>query len=105
MNKKLSENIYLNLPDLSFYKKCNDQYRINRGVYNSIDEWFYNYGIINVIHRRMYIVAFLESVLDENMKESGSHTFIRFGHGKLTNRLNEFMENTKEPTTKGKLEK
>ncbi|MFC6603187.1 hypothetical protein ACFQDF_19260 [Ectobacillus funiculus] len=36
----LKQNEYLNLPDLQFFNWCNQQYRLNRGIYNTIDEWF-----------------------------------------------------------------
>lgn len=83
------ENEYLNLPDLNFYNRCNQQYRVNRGVYNTIDNWFYEYGIINVVCRRIYILAFLGFVKDKTV-ESDSQKFIRFGHGGLTIKLKEF---------------
>lgn len=82
-------NEYLNLPDLSFYNKCNEQYRINRGIYNSIDNWFYEYGVINIMFRRIYILAFLEFVKKEN-KEVNSQKLIKFGHGGLAIKLKEF---------------
>lgn len=62
-------------------------YRINRGVYNSIDNWFYEYGVINIMFRRIYILAFLEFVKDDN---HDSQKFMRFGHGGLTIKLKEF---------------
>ncbi len=83
------ENEYLNLPDLSFYNKCNQQFRINRGVYNTIDNWFYDYGVMNIVYRRIYMLAFFDFVKDKN-SESSSQKFIKFGHGGLTLRLKEF---------------
>jgi riboflavin kinase len=80
---------YLNLPDLQFYNWCNQQYRVNRGVYNTIDQWFYEYGIVNIHSRRIQILAFLDFVKDEMLEEQPK--YIRFGHGGLTKRLNEFM--------------
>jgi riboflavin kinase len=80
---------YLNLPDLQFFNWCNRQYRVNRGVYNTIDQWFYEYGIVNVHARRIQILAFLDFVKDEMLEEKPK--FIRFGHGGLSKRLNEFM--------------
>jgi hypothetical protein len=88
----LLANNYLNLPDLSFYHKCNQQYPLNRGVYNTIDNWFFEYGIINVAHRRIYILAFLDFVKEANDR-SDSQKFIRFGHGGLTIKLNDFITN------------
>ncbi|WP_299095605.1 hypothetical protein [uncultured Metabacillus sp.] len=87
--KSLLENEYLNLPDLSFYNRCKQQFHINKGVYNTIDNWFYEYGIIHVVYRRIYILAFLGFV-KENSPELDPHKFIRFGHGGLTMKLKEF---------------
>ncbi|MDQ1003342.1 riboflavin kinase [Neobacillus niacini] len=80
---------YLNLPDLQFFTWCNRQYRVNRGVYNTIDQWFYEYGIVNVLYRRIQILAFLDFVKDKMLKEQPK--FIRFGHGGLSKRLIEFI--------------
>jgi hypothetical protein len=89
----LLTNSYLNLPDLRFFTTCNQQYCINRGVYNTIDNWFFEYGIINVAYRRIYILAFLDYVKEASKDESSSDKFIKFGHGGLTNKLNDFITN------------
>jgi len=81
----------LNLPDLSFYNICNQQYRINRGVYNTIDDWFFKYGIIDVVYRRIYILAFLDFVSNKYKDKAESSKYIRFGHGGLTKALNTFI--------------
>ncbi|MDQ0201516.1 hypothetical protein J2S10_004722 [Neobacillus ginsengisoli] len=47
----LKKNGNLNLPDLQFFNWCNHQYRLNRGIYNTIDQWFYDYGIKEVLSR------------------------------------------------------
>lgn len=80
---------YLNLPDLQFFNWCNRQYRVNRGVYNTIDQWLYEFGIVNAQYRRIQILAFLDFVKNEMLE--GKPKFIRFGHGGLTKRLNEFI--------------
>jgi riboflavin kinase len=80
---------YLNLPDLQFFNWCNRQYQVNRGVYNTIDQWFYEYGIVNIHFRRIQILAFLDFVRDDMLEKQPK--FIRFGHGGLSKRLNEFM--------------
>jgi hypothetical protein len=89
----LLTNSYLNLPDLGFFTKCNQQFRINKGVFNTIDHWFYEYGIINVAYRRIYILAFLDYVKEASKEDTSSHKFIKFGHGGLTNKLNDFITN------------
>ncbi|WP_205650859.1 hypothetical protein [Ectobacillus funiculus] len=86
----LKQNEYLNLPDLQFFNWCNQQYRLNRGIYNTIDEWFYHYGIKEILSRRIYILAFLGFV-QETEQESDQHKFIRFGNRGLTKQLTEFI--------------
>jgi riboflavin kinase len=86
---------YLNLPDLQFFNWCNQQYQVNRGVYNTIDQWFYEYGIVNIHYRRIQLLAFLEFVKGERI-EQDKQKFIRSGHGGLTKRLNEFLNDGRQ---------
>lgn len=81
---------YLNMPDLQFFNWCNQQFKVNRGIYNTIDQWFYEYGVVNIYSRRIQLLAFLDSVKDQ-LNEPHSSKFIRFGHGGLTKRLNDFI--------------
>ncbi|WP_423798298.1 hypothetical protein [Neobacillus sp. SAB-20_R2A] len=90
-NNNLITNHFLNLPDLHFFQKCNHQYRVNRGVYNMIDDWFFEYGIVQIAHRRIFILAFLDFAYQENKTESTK--FLRFGHGGLMKKLNDFIKN------------
>ncbi len=86
----LEKSEYLNLPDLHFYKWCNTQFGLNRGVYNTIDMWLYEYGIKDILSRRIHVVAFLRFVKDTDL-EVDPHKFIRFGNGGLIKKLNEFI--------------
>ena len=86
----LINNVYLNFPDLQFYNWCNQQFRINRGVFNTIDQWFYDFGITEVILRRIYILSFLNFVREAESKAE-QQKFIRFGKRGLVNRLFEFI--------------
>jgi riboflavin kinase len=90
-NQEKSE--YLNLPDLDFFLWCQQQYKINKGVYNTIDRWFYKNGFMNIIHRRLYLLAFLEFVTEEDLKND-QHKYIKFGNGGLTKKLQEFIKET-----------
>ncbi|MBI0579111.1 hypothetical protein IEC97_17210 [Neobacillus cucumis] len=81
---------YLNLPDLQFFILCNQKYKVNRGVYNTIDQWFYEYGIVNIHYRRIQLLAFLDFFKDKIL-EKDRQKFIRFGHGGLAKSLNEFI--------------
>jgi riboflavin kinase len=79
---------YLNLPDLQFFIWCNQQYGVNKGVYNTIEQSFYENGIINIHNRRIHIMAFLDFVKDEKQDQL---KFIHFGHGGLTRKMKEFL--------------
>ncbi|WP_462413303.1 hypothetical protein [Neobacillus sp. Marseille-QA0830] len=87
----LLDSEYLNLPDLEFYQQCHQLYHINRGVFNTIDYWFFGYGVIHIIYRRIYILAFLDFV-KETYPNPTPQKFIKFGHGGLTVKLNEFIK-------------
>lgn len=91
----LVENEYLNLPDLHFFLFCQNKYKLNKGVYNTIDNWFYTYGIVPVIHRRLHILAFFEFV-KKGESESNQHKYIRFGSGGLSSKLNQFILDTEK---------
>ena len=73
--------------DLEFSKFCERNYKINRGVYNTIDAWFYFKGEINILSRRKKIIQFLR-YLKHNKDLS-------FGKGGLSHKLNEFCLTSK----------
>ncbi|MED1472440.1 hypothetical protein [Bacillus salipaludis] len=89
-SKSFATSQYLNLPDLQFFIWCNQKYKVNRGVYNTIDQWFYEYGIVNIHYRRIQLLAFLDFFKDKIL-EKDKQKFIRFGHGGLVRSLNEFI--------------
>ena len=66
----------INKTDLHFLRYCQGQYGINRGVYNTIEQWFYNKKVYNIESRRQYILDFLKHVFGEN---EGSGKFGREG--------------------------
>ncbi|OIK13076.1 hypothetical protein BIV60_14815 [Bacillus sp. MUM 116] len=88
--KSFESSQYLNLPDLQFFIWCNQKYKVNRGVYNTIDHWFYEYGIVNIQYRRIQVLAFLDFFKDK-VFEQDKQKYIRFGHGGLAKSLNEFI--------------
>ncbi|GEN36869.1 hypothetical protein [Aneurinibacillus danicus] len=85
--RSLERENYSHLPDLQFFRYCNYYYGLNRGVYNTIDAWFYKYGIRDILTRRTSIIAFLTFVSDKENK----HKSIQFGSGGLVKKLNEFV--------------
>lgn len=75
----------LNLPDLQFNQYCEQRFDVNKGVYNTIDNWFYNQGINSVVERRKTVLQFLyEITLNEGK--------VKFGPGGLTRKLQAFWE-------------
>lgn len=74
----------INKTDLHFLRYCQGQYGINRGVYNTIEQWFYNKRVYNIESRRQYILNFLKYVFG-NKKGSG-----KFGKEGLTSNLEQF---------------
>ncbi|MBS4214635.1 MULTISPECIES: hypothetical protein [Neobacillus] len=79
----------VNVPDYTFQKSIEKNFGINRGIYNRIDEWFFEQGIQDVMTRRQVIVEFSNFVVESKMK-MGTSARTRFGHGGLVKRLNDF---------------
>ncbi|WP_227938333.1 hypothetical protein [Alkalihalobacillus deserti] len=83
---EVHELIDINLTDLSFANRCLEVYGINRGIYNTIDFWFYENGIKEIKLRRKIILNFLECVCIKNSKRT------KFGNGGLTSALTIFLK-------------
>jgi riboflavin kinase len=77
-------------PDLQFIQYCEEEYGINRGVYNTIDKWFFNNGIQNILKRRKTIIHFLQNL--EDPRQANKTNRLKFGHGGLTISLINFWE-------------
>lgn len=73
----------LNIPDLAFVRYCQKNYGVNRGVYNTIEQWFYECGISKVQERRAMILLFLKQLKTSNEK-------CKFGAGGLKQHLQIF---------------
>lgn len=93
INKHLMKpNIHtesVHLPDLDFVRFCEMKFSINRGVYNTIDQWFFQQKISNVCQRRTVILRFLYWVtiyLPSDRK-------LQFGMKGLTTNLNCYYSN------------
>ncbi len=76
------------MPDLTFVRFCEEKYGINRGIYNTVDQWFYEQGIERIVKRRKIILDFFKS-LELNGNEDGK---VRFGSKGLKERLGHFFE-------------
>jgi len=72
-------------PDYKFAEYCRNRYRVNRGVYNTIDIWLYENGVRDIGDRRRLILLFLADCSEPS--ERGDGKFLRFGKGGLTDRM------------------
>lgn len=85
--KKSQINAYLHMPDLLFVRFCEKEFKVNRGIYNTIEQWFYDQGFHNILQRRETILGFLQFI---NMHQNNTGK-IKFGYGGLTEQLNNFL--------------
>jgi len=76
-------------PDRKFAEYCRNRYRVNRGIYNTIDVWLYENGIRDIGERRRLILLFLQSCRDGSGTEDGK--YLKFGKGGLTERIRRYM--------------
>lgn len=74
-----------NLPDLKFSQFCERKFSLNKGIYNTIDNWFYTKGITNILDRRELMVQFMIFCCS-------SETKVKFGPGCLTKKLEIFWD-------------
>lgn len=81
--------IDVHLPDLLFVRKIEVSFQINRGVYNTIDAWFYENGHIDVLERRQHILTFLQYIKAKLEKEQSGKR-LHFPGG-LTNTLENYV--------------
>ncbi len=85
------------LPDLIFARFCEKEYGVNKGIYNTIDAWFFERGLDRIVERRQMILAFFMTLkLQENASK------IKFGSRGLAARLNHFwLQQSKETSING----
>lgn len=76
----------LNSPDLHFSQWCFEQFHINRGVYNTVEQWFYKQGFEDITERRKYITLFFKW-----SQEASQQQKVKFGQGKLIISLDLFI--------------
>ncbi|MBE1441924.1 MULTISPECIES: hypothetical protein [unclassified Paenibacillus] len=88
---ELSESEVLHLPDIQFVTYCFQTFGLNRGIYNTIDQWLYNFGYKNVLQRRSATVSFLNLVKEKNGAERTNGSILRFGKGGVTKQLYDFI--------------
>lgn len=76
-------------PDFKFAEYCRNRYRVNRGVYNTIDVWLYEHGVRDIGDRRRMILLFLAACVDQS--GAGDGKFLKFGKGGLTDRIRRYV--------------
>lgn len=74
--------------DLSFQRSINKQFGINRGIYNTIDHWFFAHGYTDIIRRRTEILPFLNFILTRFINSKGK---LRMSSGCLSFYLDEYL--------------
>lgn len=74
--------------DLYFVNYCFEKYGINRGIYNTIDSWFYEQGMDNILERRKNTILFLEYIQKDRYENKPR---VKFGSGGLKVKLNNFL--------------
>ncbi len=84
------EKNLIHYTDYSFQKFYEEEYGINRGVYNTIDDWFFEKGIRDILKRRKEMLVFFKFI--ENKPRTNQKAKLRFGHGGLVTSLNEFWD-------------
>lgn len=78
-------------PDIQFAVWCFEQYGLNKGVYNTIDERLFESGLTDIVSRRAALLSFLEQAKRRGV-HIGESKFLRFGKGGLTAMLNDFLQ-------------
>ncbi|MBS4192395.1 riboflavin kinase [Bacillus sp. FJAT-49705] len=77
------------LPDLSFVQFCEEEFGVNRGVYNVIDSWFFHKGSVDILERRNKIIHFL--LYMHHSKEIKPNGRMKIGKNGLSAMFDEFL--------------
>lgn len=80
-------------PDLSFQAYCKDHFGVNRGIYNTVEEWFFSKGFHEIVERRKLILDYF--AYTKNSSKLGpperNLTFFKVGKGELIPSLESFF--------------
>jgi riboflavin kinase len=86
----------VNMTDLSFAELCKAKYGVNRGIYNTIDSWFFEKGLENILLRREMILNFLEFLCSRfEIKVKNDGIKLKTGNGGLTHSLERYWNANK----------
>ncbi|EGQ26487.1 hypothetical protein ABZ756_10170 [Mammaliicoccus sciuri] len=79
----------IHLPDIAFVRLCNDRFGVNKGLYNTIDTFFYDRGFEEILERRKNVLVFLEYI----KRTSGTkEQRVKFGSGGLSLKIEEYLK-------------
>ncbi|WP_211326566.1 hypothetical protein [Paenibacillus flagellatus] len=85
-------------PDHRFVRLCFERHGLNKGIYNAIDEWFYDRGWTDIAERRKLILRFLEQTDPKrDDSEFAARRFLKFGKGQLVHTLEKFARHAPAP--------
>jgi riboflavin kinase len=79
-------------PDYRFAAWCRRQYGINRGIYNTIDDALYRFGLKDIATRRKTIVSFLDEVYQSGKCREKDR--VKFGKGMLMATLHQYLRDS-----------
>lgn len=88
--KNYSEDQIVHFTDLLFVDYCEKQFGVNKGIYNTIESWFYKKGHVDIVERRKTVLRFLQFVDGSNRENNRK---LKFGHRGLVPKLDEFTVN------------
>jgi riboflavin kinase len=77
-------------PDFQFASWCRRLFGINRGIYNTIDECLFRFGLKDIVTRRITIISFLTYVHQSRVDDRRGNK-IKFGKGMLIATLTRFL--------------
>ncbi|PIC63242.1 hypothetical protein CSV79_12945 [Sporosarcina sp. P13] len=78
----------IHLPNLSFIRHCSEEYKVSRGLYNTIDLFFYERGYQDVIERRRNILSYLDYLQNNKIHPDDR---IRFESGALKESMDKYL--------------
>ncbi|PAE44651.1 hypothetical protein [Bacillus sp. 7884-1] len=81
----------VHLPEKGFVDYCSKQFSVNRGVFNVIDHWFFDYGLENIVLRRKAIIQFLTFLHTVNSYHN-KKMYLQFGKGGVKKSLYYFVD-------------
>ncbi|MCF6134882.1 hypothetical protein L2649_06800 [Thermoactinomyces vulgaris] len=79
-------------PDYRFAAWCRRQYGINRGIYNTIDDALYRFGLKDIVTRRRTIVSFLDEIYQSGKCREKDR--VKFGKGMLMATLHQYLRDS-----------